>query len=257
MRASPARSFRRSFAARFLTAQVLTACLGLALGASAQALPGQALAATAPLPTTSGGAYNVQVTSWRDMPFRTVVRQQYDYSCGSAALATLLHFHYGKPVREAEIFTAMYKDGDQSKIRKVGFSLLDMKRYLATAGYSANGYQIPLDEFAKMSTPGIALIKTGVYRHFVVVKGVTARNVLVGDPALGLKVYSRHDFEAVWAGIMFVIDDDHNGTFNINKEWAMHATPLASPYLAEQETGSLMLDLPTLYQITPVFGIPN
>ena len=27
----------------------------------------------------------------RDIPFRSVVRQQYDYSCGSAALATLLH----------------------------------------------------------------------------------------------------------------------------------------------------------------------
>ena len=34
------------------------------------------------------GPANVQVMTWRDIPFRTVVRQQHDYSCGSAAVAT-------------------------------------------------------------------------------------------------------------------------------------------------------------------------
>ncbi|MGZ3274412.1 MAG: C39 family peptidase [Caulobacteraceae bacterium] len=242
MRTSSGRPFRRP-AALGLT---------LALGVCAQAF-----GATAPLPTTSGGAYNVQVTSWRDLPFRTVVRQQYDYSCGSAALATLLHFHYGQPVREAEVFAAMYRAGDQDKIRKVGFSLLDMKRYLAAAGFSSDGYRISLTDFEKMSSPGIALIKTGVYRHFVVVKGVRGPNVLVGDPALGLRIYSRAQFEAMWSGIMFVIDDNHVGRFNSGPEWAMRGLPVASPYLAEQATGSLMRDLPTLYQITPIRAIPN
>jgi predicted double-glycine peptidase len=238
----PHRSFRRA----------LVLGLGLVLGVSADAL-----GAAAPLPTSSGGAYSVPVTSWRDLPFRTVIRQQFDYSCGSAALATLLRFHYGLQVREAEIFTAMYKAGDQDKIRKVGFSLLDMKRYLAAAGYSSDGYKIPLADFARMSTPAIALIKTGAYRHFVVVKGVKGQDVLVGDPALGLRTYRRAEFEAMWAGIMFVIDDQHVGQFNSGREWAMRGPPVANPYLAEQATGSLMLDLPTLYQITPVRAIPN
>ena len=86
---------------------------------------------------------------------------------------------------------------------------------------------------------------------------MTGRSVLVGDPALGLKVYSRRDFEAVWSGIMFVIDDDHVGQFNSKQEWALRARPVMNPYLGEQQTGSLMRDLPTLYQITPVFPIPN
>ncbi len=55
-----------------------------------------------------GGVYQARVTSLRDMPFRTVVRQQFDFSCGSAALATLLHYHYGLPVNEAAVFQAMY-----------------------------------------------------------------------------------------------------------------------------------------------------
>lgn len=233
--------------------------LSLILGAAcaAPAFAAQAASTTLPIPTTAGGAYGVGVTSWRDLPFRTVIRQQFDYSCGSAALATLLHFHYGRPVREAEIFTAMYKAGDQAKIRKVGFSLLDMKRYLANAGYSSDGYQISLDEFSKMGTPGIALVKTGAYKHFVVVKGVEGPYVLVGDPALGLKVYNRKQFLDMWSGIMFVIDDQHVGAFNSQKEWAMRGIPVANPYLGDQAPGFLMLNLPTRYQITPIFSIPN
>ncbi len=236
-------------------ARLLALSLVLSAASAAPAFAAQPASTTLPMPTTAGGAYGVGVTSWRDLPFRTVIRQQFDYSCGSAALATLLRFHYGKPVREAEIFTAMYKAGDQSKIRKVGFSLLDMKRYLAGAGYSSDGYQISLDDFSKMSTPGIALVKTGAYKHFVVVKGVAGPYVLVGDPALGLKVYSRKQFQDMWSGIMFVIDDNHVGDFNSQKEWAMRGLPVKNPYLGDQAPGFLMLNMPTLYQITPVFAV--
>ena len=45
--------------------------------------------AAAQVAIVEGGAnYSLNVISMRDIPFRTVVRQQYDYSCGSAALAT-------------------------------------------------------------------------------------------------------------------------------------------------------------------------
>ena len=46
--------------------------------------------ATAQIAFSDGGSLYAldRVTTLRDMPFRTVVRQQYDYSCGSAALAT-------------------------------------------------------------------------------------------------------------------------------------------------------------------------
>jgi hypothetical protein len=84
----------------------------------------------------AGGSYSVSVTSWRDIPFRTVVRQQYDYSCGSAALATLLHFHYGLRVGESDVFQAMYAVGDQARIQEVGFSMLDMKSYLEQRGFA-------------------------------------------------------------------------------------------------------------------------
>ena len=42
----------------------------------------------------------------------------------------------------------MYQNGDQAKIRKVGFSMLDMKRYAEARGLRAEGYRPTLDEVA-------------------------------------------------------------------------------------------------------------
>jgi predicted double-glycine peptidase len=195
--------------------------------------------------------YRAPVTSLRDMPFRTVVRQQYDFSCGSAALATLLHYHYGLPVNEGAVFQAMYAVGDQPKIQRVGFSMLDMKNYLKTQGFEANGYRRKASELRDMSQPAIALIRVGSYRHFVVVKGVRADKVLVGDPAQGVKVFPLAEFERAWNGILFVIDEapGRSAAFNKKEEWA---ALLHGPFdaLDDRDLAAMTRDLPPLYQIT-------
>ena len=197
------------------------------------------------------GLYQAQVTSLRDMPFRTVVRQQYDFSCGSAALATLLHYHYGLPVNEGAVFKAMYAAGDQAKIQRVGFSMLDMKNYLKSQGFEANGYRRKASELRDMSQPAIALIRVGSYRHFVVVKGVRADKVLVGDPAQGVKVFPIEEFERAWNGILFIVDaaPGRAGAFNKTEEWAaLQHGPFGA--LDDRSLATMTRDLPPLYQIT-------
>jgi hypothetical protein len=207
----------------------------------------------------AGGSYTVEVMSWRDVPFRSVVRQQYDYSCGSAALATLLRYHYGADVGEAELFRAMWDSGEQAKIRKVGFSLLDMKRALAGRGYKADGYRVSLDQLGRVKTPAIALIELGRYRHFVVVKGVDATRVLVGDPALGLKIWPRAEFEKMWNGIAFVIHDrkDAAPVFDLASDWRPWATaPLGRPLpLTDDSLAAVTRELPPIYQIRQVVDL--
>lgn len=197
-----------------------------------------------------GGVYRANVTSLRDMPFRTVVRQQYDFSCGSAALATLLHYHYGLTINEAKVFQAMYAAGDQAKIQRVGFSMLDMKNYLKTQGFESNGYRRKVSDLKDVGQPAIALIRVGTYRHFVVVKGVRADKVLVGDPAQGMKVFPIGEFERAWNGILFMIDPapGKGGAFNKNEEWAslVHG-PLDA--LDDRSLASMTRDLPPLYQV--------
>jgi uncharacterized protein len=201
----------------------------------------------------AGATAALVVHSWKDIPFRWVVRQQYDFSCGSAALATLLLFHYGVKVNEQDVFQAMWKAGDQAKIRKAGFSLLDMKRALHDNGVQGDGYRLTLDQVEHAKTPGIALITVGRYKHFVVIKGLRDGRVLTGDPALGLKIYSRKDFEKLWNGVVFLIHDYRGGppVFNRVGEWTPWAYAPVGGAVDRDLTSSLFIGLSPINQITP------
>ncbi|WP_224081050.1 C39 family peptidase [Cupriavidus laharis] len=168
-----------------------------------------------------GEYYSVPVTSLREARFKTTVRQQYDFSCGSAAVATLLTYQYGEPMTEELAFANMFVNGDQDKIRREGFSLLDMKRFLESRGYLADGYELPLSKLEETQIPAIVLISENGYHHFVVVKGVKGDRVLIGDPARGTRSISREHFESIWESqLLFVI---HNRTerarFNLAADW--------------------------------------
>jgi predicted double-glycine peptidase len=164
---------------------------------------------------------SVQVKSIKELKYRAVVRQQYDFSCGSAAVATLLTHHYANAVNEQDVFLAMYKKGNRAAIHREGFSLLDMKQYLDERGYQSDGLYASLDDLARVGIPAIALIEVNGYKHFVVLKGVKNGEVMVGDPAAGLKLYRRSDFEKLWTnGILFVVRSRADiAKQHFNSEW--------------------------------------
>src|SRR5690348_6832012 len=124
-----------------------------------------------------GGVNVPGIESVRERAFSRTVHQQFDFSCGSAAVATLLTYQYGDAISEHEVFKSMWAHGDQQKIRRDGFSLLDIKRYLDSRGYQSNGYEVPLDKLMENAVPAIMLISDRGYNHFVVVKGLTADRV--------------------------------------------------------------------------------
>jgi predicted double-glycine peptidase len=167
------------------------------------------------------GYVAIKVTSLKEARFRTTVRQQYDYSCGSAAAATLLTYQYNHRVTEQDVFQEMWEQGDKEKIRLEGFSLLDIKRYLENNGYQADGYEAPLDKLVQVGIPAIALIRDNGYNHFVVIKGLNDREVLAGDPSMGSRIIPRADFEKLWVNrILFVIHSDQDkAVFNSQHDW--------------------------------------
>ena len=179
------------------------------------------------MPSMGGGDYTLPITSMKQARTRTTLIQKYDFSCGSAAIATLLTHHYNYPVTEEMVFQEMYNTGDQAKIHREGFSLLDMKRFLDAHGFDADGFQLPLDKLNEARVPAIALINESGYHHFVVIKGLDATRVLLGDPARGTRVMQRNDFEARWQNsLMFVIHNQMDrAKFNVAAEWKV--TPRA------------------------------
>ena len=171
------------------------------------------------------------VTSIRQTRMAGTLLQQYDFSCGSAAVATLLTYHYGVAVSESTVFDGMYRQGDKQKIQREGFSLLDMKRFLGSLGFEADGFEQPLDKLLETRVPAIVLINENGYHHFVVVKGLHDNRVLIGDPANGTRAVPRANFVASWQGkLLFVIHNRmEQAQFNRTADWrAAPKSPLTA-----------------------------
>lgn len=229
----------------------MLAVLALAGGAMlAPVWPAAATEARFLVPAMPGGGFRLDMSTMLDRRFYTVVRQRYDFSCGSAALATLLRYHYGIVADEDMTFAGMWDKGDQPAIRKSGFSLLDMKRYLGSVGLETQGFRVTLDQIAQTGVPGIALTVTGGYRHFVVIKGVSAQGVLVGDPSRGLVRIERAEFERMWDGLFFVITEAREtgrASFNRAGQWAaVGRSPIGGPLSRPPDLESVRLAAPAL-----------
>jgi len=204
--------------------------------------PFQAQALDISVPGT-GLQLQVPTTTLQQQVYRQTVKQQFDFSCGSAALATLLTHHYNDPAQEEEIFRHMWSHGDRARIRNEGFSLLDMKRYLAERGYKADGFRFSLDRLQQLGVPAILLIQEEGYSHFVVIKGLSRDHVLVGDPAKGTRIIPRSRFEKMRrSDIVFLIRNRSSvgrRHFNRNEDWQQVARaplPLSIPRAPVSET---------------------
>ena len=188
------------------------------------------------------GRVNVPVTSLKDIKFQRTVRQQYDYSCGAAAVSTLLSHHYNTPVPEQDVFQQMYEKGDKTKIHKEGFSLLDMQRFLATRGFRADGFKLPIEKLIEEKLPAIVLITDRGFNHFVVVKGAEDGRILIGDPSTGNRVVSMERFHEIWRSkILFVIHSHKDGiAFNNPVDWrGAPRAPLGTGMNQDQLSASL------------------
>jgi predicted double-glycine peptidase len=200
------------------TAAVLLLCSTLSFGGSVD------------LPIQSGGNFSVPVKSMKqglaEIRFRSTIPQKYDFSCGSAAVATLLTYHYGRPSSEEEVIQAMFARGDKPKIQREGFSLFDMKTYLESRGFRADGFEATLEQVVKFGAPGIVLIQDNGYKHFVVLKGVEKDSVLLGDPARGARIMARKEFESIWLGHIFFVIHSHKNQaqFNVASQWYTRPT---------------------------------
>jgi uncharacterized protein len=174
------------------------------------------------------GNVSVPVESWQEQKYRTTIHQEYDFSCGSAALATLLTYSYGIPSSEPDVFKGMFEHGDQAKIKQQGFSLLDMKKYLEAHNLPSAGFRAPLAKVAQAGAPGIVLINERGYRHFVVLRGIEDGRVLLADPSVGMRSESVYAFEQEWSGIFFAIITNvkvAQASYNRPQDWQTAPPP--------------------------------
>ncbi len=141
----------------------------------------------------------VQIKPALEDQFRGIVRQAYDYSCGSAALTTLLNGYVGTQLNEQQTMSGLLRYGEYERIiERRSFSLLDMKRFVAALGLESGGYRGEFSDLVKQGQPAIVPISYAGFKHFVVYKAYKNGRVYVADPALGNISFDEERFKEVW-----------------------------------------------------------
>ena len=162
--------------------------------------------------------------SWKTMRDAGVVRQLFDYSCGSAALATLLSTR-SSPISEREILFETLDgltDEQKSETMELGLSLLDLRRAAERRGLRAAGYRVTPDFLGKLTRPVMVFIQPHGYRHFAVFRGLRGDRVFLADPARGNVRYPIWRFLEMWQtegdkGIIFLVDSSSSPLLSLTR----------------------------------------
>jgi predicted double-glycine peptidase len=143
------------------------------------------------------------VRSLLEMRRENVVIQNFDLSCGAAALATLLRYEFGESVTEKEVAHGLMRRGEYVENPKLvqireGFSLLDLKRYVQARGYKGLGFgQFEFNDLIERAPVMVPVNALG-YNHFVIFRGVKGNRVLLADPAWGNRTMTIDKFQRMW-----------------------------------------------------------
>ena len=186
-------------------AWVLPLLLALVPAAGARAAE---VAFTGVLP--NGALYTTPVQSMRESRYANLVRQQTEYSCGAASLATILRYAYHLDADETTVIEGMLSLADPDIVKERGFSLLDIKRYVESLGMRGRGYRVNEEKLRSLRVPSLVLMDVNGFRHFVVLKQVRDELVEIGDPILGNRVVPLPEFLDAWPSraVFVVIGSD-------------------------------------------------
>ncbi len=156
-----------------------------------------------------------------EMRRESVVVQDWDLSCGAAALATILKYQHGDQVSERDVARGLiareeYLADPELVRRRQGFSLLDLKRFTDQRGYRGIGLgRLTLDDLVSMA-PVIVPVDLLGYDHFVIFRGLWKDRVLLADPAYGNRTLHVDRFRKAWhewpeiGHVGFVVQDGNN-----------------------------------------------
>ncbi|MGU7772405.1 C39 family peptidase [Burkholderia sp. MR1-5-21] len=180
----------------------LRVAIAIACGTGCAAVAAQSSIDTS---TFAGVPLTKHLQSMRDLRYRDIVNQQFDFSCGSAALATLLKYGYDIDIPETEMIRRMMAFSTPDVVVKNGFSMLDMKKFVETLGLRGRGFRVGIDALYHLQIPVLVLMNLDGYEHFVIVKHAENGRIFLADPALGNRIVLEQDFVKTWNGLVFAV----------------------------------------------------
>ena len=117
------------------------------------------------------------------------VAQHDETDCGAACLAMITSY-YGVPVGVARL-------RDLANTGQDGASLWSMAQAAETLGFRARGIRLSYDSLRSIATPSIVHWEGF---HYIVLYEAGEKQVVVGDPDLGIRKLSVDEFKKGWAG---------------------------------------------------------
>lgn len=133
----------------------------------------------------------LRIRSWKSMRDHRIVKQNLDFSCGSASLATLLNGLYGESFDEEDFLKAM-DNGD----KKASFE--DMARVLPAFGYKAQGFSSGWSQLTQLQIPVVVYLRYRNADHFSVIRGIDSSSVWLADSSFGNRIFSKGEFLEMW-----------------------------------------------------------
>lgn len=146
--------------------------------------------------------FAVFVRNAKEIRTAGVVLQQRDFSCGAAALATVLSKFWGdKNADETTLLIAIATTLSRAELEeriKNGLTLTDLKRVCDRFGYATVLGKLTVEKLAESKVPLIVGITVNDYDHFVVVRGADKQYVYLADPAVGRMRVPIDEFAQQW-----------------------------------------------------------
>ncbi len=168
---------------------------------------------------SSGIRIEREIKSKTEIKFHNIVKQKYDISCGSAALATILQYYYEDQVTEQRIIDIIKNIKNIRTLKNSsGFTLLDLKMAAEFLNYKAYGYKGSISAMKKLELPKIVLLDSPKGDHFVVIKNIGGKYVEIADPALGNIRLTIETFKSQWNNTLLAVESKNKvGSNNFSK----------------------------------------
>lgn len=142
------------------------------------------------------------------------VKQRDISDCGAACLASAAaYYRLQLPVARIRQYASTGRNGT---------NVLGLIAAAQKLGFQAKGVKGPPEALVNIPKPAIAhVIINGILQHFVVVYRVTAKHVVIMDPADGLYHHLTHDeFKKIWTHVLVLLMPDDG--FKAGNEKASH-----------------------------------
>ena len=133
----------------------------------------------------------IPIKTWKDLRDEQIVKQDLDYSCGAASVATIMNGFYGLDVTEAELLDRMEADG--------AASFQDLAEVVQAYGLKGMGIALNFEQLHQLKVPAIAYLKYRDDDHFSVIRSVNSDgSVSLGDPSWGNRRFTQQQFLEMW-----------------------------------------------------------